>query len=49
VQIELPPRVRGYSPIWTEWSGPGLVPHAESLVTGLAIAAQTFRLHDRDH
>lgn len=42
VQIELPPRVRGYSPIWNEWAGPGLVPHTESLINGLVIAAQTW-------
>jgi phage replication-related protein YjqB (UPF0714/DUF867 family) len=42
VQIELPPRVRGYSQIWKDWTGPGLVPHAESLINGLVIAAQTW-------
>ncbi len=44
VQIELPPRVRGSSPIWHDWQGPGLVPHAESLIDGLVAAATTWPL-----
>ncbi|MCU1388445.1 MAG: hypothetical protein JWL72_1783, partial [Ilumatobacteraceae bacterium] len=39
VQIELPPRVRGSSPMWWDWEGPGLTPHTEALVAGLADAA----------
>ena len=39
VQIELPPRVRGASPIWKDWAGPGLVPHAEALIDALVAAA----------
>ena len=35
VQIELPPRVRGSSPLWWDWEG-GLVPHTESLIDALA-------------
>ena len=42
VQIELPPRVRGASPIWRDWAGPGLVPHAESLIDALVGAATTW-------
>lgn len=42
VQIELPPRVRGSSPLWADWEGPGLVPHTESLITGLADAARAW-------
>ncbi|MEZ5216119.1 MAG: poly-gamma-glutamate hydrolase family protein [Ilumatobacteraceae bacterium] len=42
VQIELPPRVRGSSPIWKDWTGPGLVPHTESLIAGLAQAARAW-------
>ncbi len=42
VQIELPPRVRGTSPIWKDWQGPGLVPHTEALIDGLATAAATW-------
>jgi phage replication-related protein YjqB (UPF0714/DUF867 family) len=38
VQIELPPRVRGSSPMWWDWEGPGLTPHTESLIEGLADA-----------
>ena len=42
VQIELPPRVRGTSPIWHDWKGPGLVPHTEALIEGLAAAAASW-------
>ncbi|MDO8364803.1 MAG: poly-gamma-glutamate hydrolase family protein [Actinomycetota bacterium] len=42
VQIELPPRVRGASPVWKDWQGPGLVPHTESLINALAAAATTW-------
>jgi phage replication-related protein YjqB (UPF0714/DUF867 family) len=41
VQIELPPRVRGSSPLWWDWEG-GLVPHTEALIDGLAAAAATY-------
>lgn len=41
VQIELPPRVRGSSPLWWDWEGPGLTPHTEALVDALAAAART--------
>lgn len=44
VQIELPPRVRGSSPIWKDWEGPGLVPHTESLIAGLVAAALSWKL-----
>lgn len=44
VQIELPPRVRGSSPVWASWDGPGLTPHTESLVSGLAEAALAWPL-----
>jgi phage replication-related protein YjqB (UPF0714/DUF867 family) len=43
VQIELPPRVRGSSPLWWDWEGPGLTPHTEALIDGLADAAATWR------
>ena len=43
VQIELPPRVRGSSPLWWDWEGPGLTPHTEALIRGLAAAARTWR------
>jgi phage replication-related protein YjqB (UPF0714/DUF867 family) len=42
VQIELPPRVRGSSPLWWDWEGPGLTPHTESLISGLADAATSW-------
>ena len=42
VQIELPPRVRGSSPMWWDWEGPGLTPHTNSLIDGLVIAASTW-------
>ncbi|NNE11236.1 MAG: hypothetical protein HKN41_03210 [Ilumatobacter sp.] len=41
VQIELPPRVRGSSPLWWDWEG-GLTPHTEALIEGLAGAASTY-------
>jgi phage replication-related protein YjqB (UPF0714/DUF867 family) len=41
VQLELPPRVRGSSPLWWDWEGPGHVPHTESLIAALAMAAQS--------
>ena len=42
VQIELPPRVRGFSPFWKDWTGPGLVPHSEALIDALVAAATTW-------
>lgn len=42
VQIELPPRVRGVSPIWKDWKGPGLVPHADALIDALVAAATSW-------
>ena len=38
VQIELPPRARGASPLWWDWEG-GLVPHTEAVIRALAAAA----------
>jgi len=43
VQIELPPRVRGSSPLWWDWES-GLVPHTEALITGLVAAATSFEI-----
>lgn len=42
VQIELPPRVRGSSPLWWDWEGPELTPHTRSLIDALADAARTW-------
>lgn len=42
VQIELPPRIRGKSPMWTGFRGPGRVPHHEALIEGLATAARAW-------
>lgn len=42
VQIELPPRVRGSSPLWWDWEGPGLTPHTDSLIRALADAATSW-------
>jgi phage replication-related protein YjqB (UPF0714/DUF867 family) len=42
VQLELPPRVRGSSPLWWDWEGPGLTPHTQSLVHALAETATTW-------
>ena len=41
VQVELPPRVRGSSPLWWDWEG-GLTPHTAALIEGLAAAASSF-------
>lgn len=42
VQIELPPRVRGTTPLFWDWEGPGLTPHTRALVDGLADAVDTW-------
>jgi phage replication-related protein YjqB (UPF0714/DUF867 family) len=42
VQIELPPRVRGASPIWADWVGPGHTPHTQALIEALVSAAVTW-------
>lgn len=36
VQLELPPRVRGRSPVWSTWPGPGPVPPMAALIDALA-------------
>lgn len=41
VQIELPPRVRGSSPLWWDWEH-GLTPHTQALVAALAAAATSW-------
>ncbi len=41
MQIELPPRARGSSPLWWDWEG-GLVPHTEALIAGLGAAAASW-------
>lgn len=43
VQLELPPRVRGSSPLWWDWEGPGLTPHSESLIDALVHTANTWQ------
>lgn len=42
VQIELPPRVRGTTPLFWDWEGPDLTPHTRSLISGLAEAVLTW-------
>ena len=42
VQIELPPRVRGLSPMWWDWEGPGMTPHTEALIEGLVDAVGSW-------
>jgi phage replication-related protein YjqB (UPF0714/DUF867 family) len=42
VQIELPPRVRGSSPLWWDWEGPGYTPHTEALIQALAESATAW-------
>jgi phage replication-related protein YjqB (UPF0714/DUF867 family) len=46
VQLELPPRVRGTSPLWWDWEGPHLTPHTTALIDGLVAAAQTWPVDD---
>lgn len=46
VQIELPPRVRGSSPLWWDWEGPGPTPHTVSLIDGLVDAVTTWKVRD---
>jgi len=43
-QIELPPRVRGSSPMWWDWEGPGVTPHTQALIDALASAARSWSL-----
>jgi phage replication-related protein YjqB (UPF0714/DUF867 family) len=43
VQVELPPRVRGTTPQWDGWVGPGHPPPVEALVASLASAVTTWR------
>ena len=42
VQLELPPRVRGRSPLWSGHTGPHRVPHLEALIAALAAVATTW-------
>jgi len=49
VQIELPPRIRGKSPMWTGFRGPGRVPHHEALIEGLAAAARAWTASEDSH
>ena len=39
VQIELPPRIRGSSPIWADWDHTQMVPPMAALIDGLVDAA----------
>ena len=41
-QLELPPRVRGSSPLWWDWEGPGPTPHTQALIDALADAATSW-------
>lgn len=42
VQIELPPRIRGSSPIWADWDHRQMVPPMASLIDGLVDAASLW-------
>lgn len=44
VQLELPPRVRGTTPHFMGWDGPGHPPPLEALIAALATAVSTFAL-----
>jgi phage replication-related protein YjqB (UPF0714/DUF867 family) len=42
VQIELPPRVRGQSPLWWDWDSDTVSPHTNSLISALARAIASW-------
>lgn len=42
VQIELPPRARGSSPLWWDWEGPEPTPHTVALIDALAAVARAW-------
>jgi phage replication-related protein YjqB (UPF0714/DUF867 family) len=42
VQIELPPRVRGNTPMFWDWEGPGPCPHTSRLIDALVDATATW-------
>ncbi|MFM7892254.1 MAG: hypothetical protein ACKO8P_00305 [Actinomycetota bacterium] len=42
MQLELPPRVRGTSPLWWDWEGPHPTPHTAALIDGLVAAAVSW-------
>ncbi len=41
VQLELPPRVRGYGHFWRDFDGPGFAPHTVRLIDTLAGIGQS--------
>jgi len=41
-QLELPPRVRGTTPMFWDWEGPELNPHTQAVVDALAEAARSW-------
>lgn len=42
VQLELPPRVRGLGPKWTDWTSPEPVPPMAALIDALAAVARAW-------
>jgi phage replication-related protein YjqB (UPF0714/DUF867 family) len=42
VQIELPPRVRGNTPMFWDWEGPGPCPHTARLIDAFVDATNTW-------
>jgi phage replication-related protein YjqB (UPF0714/DUF867 family) len=44
VQIELPPRIRGSSPIWADWDHTQMVPPMAALIDGLVDAAAMWTM-----
>jgi hypothetical protein len=42
VQIELPPRVRGQSPLWWDWDEEELSPHTTRLIDALTDSILTW-------
>lgn len=49
VQLELPPRVRGLGPRWTDWDGAEFVPPMEAVVEGMAAIARRWPDGDGAH
>lgn len=49
VQLELPPRVRGTTPLFWDWEGPEPSPHTQRLIRALADAVIAWPAHAHSH
>lgn len=43
LQLELPPRVRGLGPFWSDRTEDGFTPHTEALIAGVVAAIGTWK------